>query len=48
LADPTRLLIEDEPSKKYYAGQPVNDAQIQVIYDPWGCWQYLAYWFDAV
>jgi 3-methyladenine DNA glycosylase/8-oxoguanine DNA glycosylase len=34
-------------SRKYFEGQPVTDAQIQAIYEPWGHWRYLAYWFDA-
>lgn len=34
-------------SRKYFEGQPVTDAQIQTIYEPWGRWRYLAYWFDA-
>jgi 3-methyladenine DNA glycosylase/8-oxoguanine DNA glycosylase len=34
-------------SSKYFEGQPVTDAQIQAIYEPWGRWRYLAYWFDA-
>lgn len=35
-------------SKKYLASQPASDAQIRAIYAPWGRWQYLAYWFDAI
>lgn len=34
-------------SKKYFQGQPMSDAQIRAVYAPWGCWQYLAYWFDS-
>lgn len=34
-------------SRKYFEGQPVTDAQIQAIYETWGRWRYLAYWFDA-
>src|SRR5690606_5323683 len=34
-------------AKKYFHGQRVSEAQIRVIYAPWGRWQYLAYWFDA-
>jgi len=33
-------------SKKYYNGQPATEAQIQAIYEPWGRWKSLAYWFD--
>lgn len=35
-------------SRKYLAGQPPTDAQIKAIYQPWGRWQYLAYWFDLI
>ncbi len=33
-------------SKKYLNGARPTDAQIQQIYEPWGKWRYLAYWFD--
>lgn len=35
-------------SKKYGEGAPPSDEQIRTLYAPWGRWQYLAYWFDAV
>lgn len=34
-------------SRKYLNGQRPTDAQIQAIYEPWGRWRYLAYWFDT-
>lgn len=34
-------------SKKYFQGQPVSEAQVRAVYEPWGRWQYLALWFDA-
>jgi 3-methyladenine DNA glycosylase/8-oxoguanine DNA glycosylase len=33
--------------KKYFQGQSPSEAQIRAIYEPWGRWQYLAYWFDV-
>jgi hypothetical protein len=35
-------------SRKYFEGHPPTDAQIRAIYEPWGRWQYLAYWFDLI
>ena len=35
-------------SEKYFAGQQVSDAEAKAIYDDWGAWKYLAYWFDIV
>ncbi len=34
-------------SKKYFQGQPVSEAQVRAVYEPWGRWRYLALWFDA-
>jgi N-glycosylase/DNA lyase len=33
-------------SRKYHAGAPVSDPEIEERYAPWGDWRYLAYWFD--
>lgn len=33
-------------SKKYFKGERPSDAEAQAIYDDWGEWKYLAYWFD--
>jgi 3-methyladenine DNA glycosylase/8-oxoguanine DNA glycosylase len=33
-------------SKKYFSGQRPSDKEAQAIYDDWGKWKYLAYWFD--
>lgn len=33
-------------SRKYLNGGHPTEAQIQAIYEPWGRWRYLAYWFD--
>jgi 3-methyladenine DNA glycosylase/8-oxoguanine DNA glycosylase len=47
-----QLAIDSEArafvSRKYLAGQAATDAQIRAIYEPWGRWQYLAYWFDLI
>lgn len=33
-------------SRKYFDGERVPDAELRAVYDPWGRWKYLAYWFD--
>jgi 3-methyladenine DNA glycosylase/8-oxoguanine DNA glycosylase len=33
-------------SKHYFEGQAASDKDILSIYDRWGEWKYLAYWFD--
>jgi 3-methyladenine DNA glycosylase/8-oxoguanine DNA glycosylase len=33
-------------TKKYFNGQAPTEAQIKAIYEPWGRWKYLAFWFD--
>lgn len=33
-------------SKKYFDGGRPSDAEAKAIYEPWGKWKYLAYWFD--
>lgn len=35
-------------TKKYFAGQTPSLAELRAIYEPWGRWKYLAYWFDAL
>lgn len=32
--------------EKYLGGQPVADEEARAIYEDWGAWKYLAYWFD--
>ena len=35
-------------TRKYFNGQPPpKEADIRAIYEPWGKWRYLAYWFDV-
>lgn len=47
-----QLAIDSEArafvSRKYLGGQAATDAQIRAIYEPWGRWRYLAYWFDLI
>lgn len=31
---------------KYFHGQLVSDKEAQAVYQDWGRWKYLAYWFD--
>jgi 3-methyladenine DNA glycosylase/8-oxoguanine DNA glycosylase len=33
-------------SQKYFAGEKPKDAEAKAVYDAWGRWKYLAYWFD--
>jgi 3-methyladenine DNA glycosylase/8-oxoguanine DNA glycosylase len=33
-------------SQKYFKGQKVGDEEAKAIYEDWGEWKYLAYWFD--
>jgi len=33
-------------SEKYFDGQHPSDKKAQAIYEDWGKWKYLAYWFD--
>jgi 3-methyladenine DNA glycosylase/8-oxoguanine DNA glycosylase len=33
-------------SRAYFGGKPVNDADARAVYEAWGRWKYLAYWFD--
>lgn len=47
-----RLAIDSElrsfVTAKYFNGQlPEKEADIRAIYEPWGRWRYLAYWFDT-
>jgi 3-methyladenine DNA glycosylase/8-oxoguanine DNA glycosylase len=33
-------------SQKYFAGEQPSDALAKAVYEEWGKWKYLAYWFD--
>lgn len=33
-------------AERYYGGEPPSDDEARAVYDDWGRWRYLAYWFD--
>lgn len=33
-------------SQKYFNGEQPSDAETKAVYEDWGKWKYLAYWFD--
>lgn len=33
-------------SERYFGGERPGDAEARAVYEPWGRWKYLAYWFD--
>lgn len=33
-------------SERYFDGEAPSDAEAKAVYDDWGEWKYLAYWFD--
>ena len=33
-------------SERYFGGDRPTDAEARAVYEPWGRWRYLAYWFD--
>jgi hypothetical protein len=33
-------------SARYFDGETPSDADAKAVYDDWGQWKYLAYWFD--
>jgi len=39
-------VCRDFVGKKYFEGGPPSDAQIREVYDDWGRWKFLAYWYD--
>ena len=39
-------VCRDFAKKKYFDGRAPDDEEIQRIYERWGEWRYLAYWFD--
>ncbi|MDQ3856729.1 MAG: hypothetical protein M3281_10100 [Chloroflexota bacterium] len=38
--------LRSHVSRKYFRGEPVTEMQMKGVYDRWGRWRYLAYWFD--
>jgi len=43
---PVDSVARDFTSKKYFSGEKPTDAQVHSLYEDWGEWKYLAYWFD--
>lgn len=35
-------------TRKYFNGRSPSNKEIAAIYEPWGKWKYLAYWFDGL
>ncbi len=38
--------LRSHVSRKYFNGGPVTEKQMRAVYEHWGRWRYLAYWFD--
>jgi len=36
----------DFVTTKHYPGRQPTDAAIRSVYEDWGGWKYLAYWYD--
>jgi 3-methyladenine DNA glycosylase/8-oxoguanine DNA glycosylase len=43
---PTDTVFRDFVSEKYFKGKKVSDKKALSIYEKWGEWKYLAYWFE--
>ncbi|MFZ4656978.1 MAG: DNA-3-methyladenine glycosylase family protein [Caldilineaceae bacterium] len=39
--------LRSHVTRRYFAGEARPDKEMAAIYDAWGDWKYLAYWFDA-
>lgn len=39
-------VFRDFVGRKYFGGERPPDAELRAIYEPWGRWKFLAYWFD--
>jgi len=39
--------LRSHVTRRYFAGEARSDKEMAAIYDSWGDWKYLAYWFDA-
>jgi 3-methyladenine DNA glycosylase/8-oxoguanine DNA glycosylase len=39
--------LRSHVTRRYFAGEARPDKEMAAIYDVWGDWKYLAYWFDA-
>ena len=43
---PMDTIFREFISRKYFQGRNFDKKEAQAIYDGWGKWKYLAYWFD--
>jgi 3-methyladenine DNA glycosylase/8-oxoguanine DNA glycosylase len=43
---PVDTVFREFVSKKYFNGEKPDDQTAKALYDDWGQWKYLAYWFD--
>jgi 3-methyladenine DNA glycosylase/8-oxoguanine DNA glycosylase len=43
---PVDTVFREFVSRKYFKGMRPPDQKFQTVYDKWGKWKYLAYWFD--
>ena len=39
-------VLRDFVSRRYFAGQRRPERELLAVYDDWGSWRYLAYWFE--
>lgn len=39
--------LRSHVTRRYFAGEARPDKEMAAIYDAWGDWKYLTYWFDA-
>ena len=39
-------VFRDFVGKKYFSGKPTSDEKAGAVYQDWGKWKYLAYWYD--
>ncbi|MBA2363611.1 MAG: hypothetical protein H0V86_08790 [Chloroflexia bacterium] len=38
--------VRSHVSRKYFNGEAVSEKDMRAVYEHWGRWRYLAYWFD--
>ena len=43
---PIDSVCRDFVTRRYFRGERPTDPEIRQIYEDWGPWKYLAYWFD--
>lgn len=45
---PVDTVFRQFVTEKYFKDHPFNQSESLAIYDDWGKWKYLAYWFDMI